>query len=706
MAGSGIRIGADVGGTFTDVVIQRVDGTYASTKVLTTHDAPERAILDGVAALADAEGVDLGSVEQFIHGTTLATNALIERRGAKTALVTTDGFRDVIETRTESRFEQYDLNIVLPTPLIERKDRYTVTERRSASGGVLVEFDDDDARRVIEQLASSGYESVAVGFIHSYVDGTNERRFRDLLLERLPDVSVSISCEVSPQMREYERFNTVCANAYVQPLMASYLVRLRDQLQERGVTCPVYLVHSGGGLMSVESAAGFPVRLVESGPAGGAIFAADIAARYGRDRVLSFDMGGTTAKISLIDDFRPGTAKSFEVDRTARFKKGSGMPISIPVIDMIEIGAGGGSIASVDSLDQIRIGPHSAGSEPGPAAYSLGGQDATVTDANLQLGRLHPDTFGATDIDLSPRFAAEALVRSVGERLGLDADTAAVGVAEVVDENMANAARAHAVENGKDLGGYTMIAFGGGAPLHAARLMDKLGLDELIVPPGAGVGSAIGFLVAPFSYEAVRSFYTSTLDFDVAGSNAVLDSLTDEAMSFVRPALGDVTDAEVTIERQVSMRYAGQGWEIPVMLDSESAFDDFAADLLSSRFTKAYEEFFGRAIDDLAIETVSWSVRVSSVVPTPRRIELSTAASSTIEAGSTRTAYDAVSGEHVETAVLHRDELSPGVAVNGPAIIAEQQTTTVLGSHHVCTMQDDGTLFVTRVDIEKKESDA
>lgn len=694
-----VRIGADVGGTFTDVVLQRTDGTYASTKVLTTHDAPEQAILDGVASLAETEGVDLGSgiVEQFIHGTTLATNALIERSGAKTAFVTTEGFRDVIETRTESRFEQYDLNIVLPTPLIERKDRFTVTERRGARGAVLIPFDEAEARELIERLASAGYESVAVGFIHSYVDGTNERRFRDLLLERLPDVSVSISCEVSPQMREYERFNTVCANAYIQPLMASYLVRLRDQLQARGITCPLYLVHSGGGLMSVESAAEFPVRLVESGPAGGAIFAADIAARYGRDRVLSFDMGGTTAKISLIDDFRPATAKSFEVDRTARFKKGSGMPISIPVIDMIEIGAGGGSIASVDSLDQIRIGPHSAGSEPGPAAYSLGGQDATVTDANLQLGRLHPDTFGATDIDLSPRLASDALTRSVGERLGLDADTAAVGVAEVVDENMANAARAHAVENGKDMGGYTMIAFGGGAPLHAARLMDKLGLDELIVPAGAGVGSAIGFLVAPFSYEAVRSFYTTTLDFDVAGSNAVLDSLTDEAMSFVRQG----TSARVTVERQVSMRYAGQGWEIPVTLDAESAFDDFAADLLSSKFTKAYEGFFGRAIDDLAIETVSWSVRVSSIVPTPDRVELSTESSSTIEAGSTRDAYDAVSGGRVDTAVLSRDDLTPGCAIVGPAIIAEQQTTTVIGSHHVCTMQGDGALLVTTARSEK-----
>ena len=689
---AGVRIGADVGGTFTDVVVQRADATFASIKVLTTYDGPERAILAGVEQIADAEGIDLANVDQFIHGTTLATNALIERRGARTALVTTEGFRDVIETRTESRFEQYDLNIVLPTPLIERKDRFTVAERRDARGNELIALDEQQAQELIDRLAEGGYESIAVGFIHSYVDGSNERRFRELLLERLPDIAVSISCEVSPQMREYERFNTVCANAYVQPLMASYLVRLRDQLRDRSITCPLYLVHSGGGLLSVETAAEFPVRLVESGPAGGAIFAADIAARYGRDRVLSFDMGGTTAKISLIDDFRPATAKTFEVDRTARFKKGSGMPISVPVIDMIEIGAGGGSIATVDALDQIRIGPQSAGSEPGPAAYSLGGLDATVTDANLQLGRLHPDTFGANDIDLVPELAHDALIASVGKRLGLDADTAAVGVAEVVDENMANAARAHAVESGKDLAGYTMIAFGGGAPLHAARLMDKLGLSETIVPPGAGVGSAIGFLVAPFSYEAVRSFYTSTLDFDVAGSNAVVAALADEAMSFVRQG----TDADVIIERQVSMRYAGQGWEIPVTLDEHSVFDEFAADLLTAKFTKAYEEFFGRAIDDLAIETVSWSVRASSIVPPRERVEVR-AADGDVKAGADRRLYDPVVGEFVMAGLFDRNHIEPGLTLQGPAVISESQTTTILGTHHRCTVQADGSLFITRV---------
>ncbi len=689
-----VRIGADVGGTFTDIVLELADGTFESTKLLTTHDAPEAAILTGLDQICRVYDVQFADIGQIIHGTTLATNALIERRGAATALVTTAGFRDVIETRTESRYEQYDLDIVLPKPLIERKDRFVVTERLNARGEVVVPFDEDDAGRVIERIDAGGYRSVAVGFLHSYQNPVHEQRFRELLRDALPDVTVSVSSEVSPQMREYERFNTVCANAYVQPLMASYLVRLRDELQARGASCPLYLIHSGGGLMSVDSAAAFPVRLIESGPAGGAIFAADLAARYGRDRVLSFDMGGTTAKISLIEDFTPQTAKTFEVDRTARFKKGSGMPISIPVIEMIEIGAGGGSIARVDTLGQIRVGPHSAGSEPGPACYDRGGTDATVTDANLQLGRLHPDTFGATDIALNPQLAADALARSVGSTLGLDPLGAAIGVGEVVDENMANAARVHAVENGKDLAGFTMIAFGGGAPLHAARLIDKLGLDELLVPPGAGVGSAIGFLRAPFAYEAVRSFFTSTVDFDVDGVNGVLTELEHEAQSFVREG----TDAEVTVLRQVSMRYVGQGWEIPVRLD-DLVFDDFAAEQLAARFRKAYEEFFGRAIDDLAIEAVSWSVRVASVTAPPERVELDSVARQPADWGTTRDAYDAVARTTVPTAVVDRALIAPGAYVDGPAVIVEDQTTTVLATHHRCVAQLDGTLLIVRREV-------
>ena len=610
--------------------------------------------------------------------------------------MTTAGFRDVIETRTESRFEQYDLNIVLPEPLIERKDRYVITERLNARGEVLVDFDDAGARSLIEHLGAQGYESVAVGFLHSYRNGVHEQRFRSLLKEAFSDISVSVSSEVSPQMREYERFNTVCANAYVQPLMASYLLRLRDQLGAIGVDCPLYLIHSGGGLMSVESAAEFPVRLIESGPAGGAIFAADLAVRYGRDRVLSYDMGGTTAKISLIEDFTPRTAKVFEVDRRSRFKKGSGMPISIPVIEMIEIGAGGGSIARVDSLGQIRVGPHSSGSDPGPAAYDRGGTDPTVTDANLALGRLHPDTFGASDIDLKPELALEAIASVVGDSLGLDADTAAVGISEVVDENMTNAARVHAVEGGRDLAGFTMIAFGGGAPLHASRLIDKLGLEELIVPSGAGVGSAIGFLRAPFAYEAIRSFYTTTDNFDYVGANAVLVELTSEAESFVRMGTGtDLSgEPETIIERQVSMRYTGQGWEIPVRLD-DGDFDEFAAELLAAKFTKAYLEFFGRAIDDMTIEAVSWAVRVSSRQESPPLVE-TVAPGSTAVSEISREMYDPALGERVPAGVYQRSKLNTGDLVAGPALIVESQTTTVLGSGHRCVVQPDDSLRISR----------
>ena len=688
------RLGIDVGGTFTDVVIER-DGRFHSTKVLTTHDAPERGILAGITSLAEAHDVDLADIEQVIHGTTLATNALIERRGARTALVTTEGFRDVIETRTEGRFEQYDIDIVLPPPLIERRDRFTVPERRNARGQELVPFDETAARAVVERLVDGGYKAVAVGFLHSYVNGDNERRFRDLLVERAPNLAISISCEVSPQMRELERFNTVCANAYVQPLMASYLERLDEGLAEAGVRGPLFLIHSGGGLMSVETAAAFPVRLVESGPAGGAIFAAHLAARHGRDRIVSYDMGGTTAKIALIEDHVPHTATTFEIDRAARFKKGSGMAVSIPVIEMIEIGAGGGSIAGVDALGQIQVGPRSAGSEPGPAAFTRaggapGGTEPTVTDADVELGRMHPDAFGATDLVLSPDAARTALATVVGDQLAVDARTAAVGVVEMVDENMANAARVHAVENGRDLAGYTMVAFGGAAPLHAARLMDKLGIDELLVPEGAGVGSAIGFLLAPFSYEAARSFYTSTDDFDVDGAEALLVDLAGEAEAFVRQG----TDADVAVERRVAMRYRGQGWEIPVVVPT-GPFDAVAADALITEFVKTYERYFGRAIDALAVEAVSWSVRVASVVPDPEAAEQREPAEP-VTAPLWRALHDPAARDEVEAAVVERGDLAVGATVAGPAVIVEAQTTAVLGSHHVAVVQGDRTLRITR----------
>ncbi|MCP3688503.1 MAG: hydantoinase/oxoprolinase family protein, partial [Gammaproteobacteria bacterium] len=397
MTPSSIRLGVDIGGTFTDVVLE-INTQQFSTKVLTTYAAPEDAIIDGmqqVCAQADIQPVE---IQQIIHGTTLATNALIERRGAKTALITTQGFRDVIEMRSESRFEQYDLNLTLPEPLLERQHRYCVAERVNAKGDVLIALQRSEVEALVEQIKPADYQSIAVGLMHSYLNDGHEKMIRAVLHEKMPGVAVSLSSEVSPQMREYERFNTVVANAYIKPMMKSYLDRLGTQLAKHGVNCQIFLMHSGGGIISIESAAEFPVRLVESGPAGGAVFAAHIAARYGLDKVLSFDMGGTTAKICLIKNQTPKTSRVFEVARSYRFKKGSGMPISIPVIDMVEIGAGGGSLAHVDALRQIRVGPESAGSEPGPACYGRGGEQPAVTDADLLLGKLDPDNFAGGSI--------------------------------------------------------------------------------------------------------------------------------------------------------------------------------------------------------------------------------------------------------------------------------------------------------------------
>ncbi|MDG2427370.1 MAG: hydantoinase/oxoprolinase family protein [Acidimicrobiales bacterium] len=713
-----MRIGADVGGTFTDVVLEiggdldddGSGGQMFSTKVLTTYEAPEQGILEGVATVVAEAGADLTELDTFIHGTTLATNALIGRTGARTALVTTDGFRDTIEMRTESRFEQYDLNLVLPTPLIERRDRHVLSERIAADGTVLRPFDEDEACALIEvlagQTAAEAYEAIAVGFIHAYVDGSHERRFRDLLVEHLPNVPVSISSEVAPQMREFERFNTVCANAYVQPLIATYLRRLEAQLLETGASCPVYLIHSGGGLINVDAAARFPVRLIESGPAGGAIFAADIAARHGLDQALSYDMGGTTAKICLIEDQTPRTAKTFEVARTHRFTKGSGMPISIPVIEMIEIGAGGGSIATVDVLGQIRVGPLSAGSEPGPAAYGLGGTKPTVSDANLVLGRLSADSFGAPGVNLDDAAARDALDRTVGAVLAMDAETAAAGVVEVVDENMANAARVHAIENGKDVATFTMIAFGGGAPLHAGRLCEKLDVIELLVPPGAGVGSAIGFLRAPFAYEALRSHHATVDHFDPDAVNRMLVDLAEEATAFVAEALAStgtpVTDVALETERWVYMRYAGQGWEIPVLVDA-TPFDALGGERLADQFEKAYEEFFGRAIAGLAVEAIGWSVRVSTPRPPVSRVTRVVALRDIVP-DRTRLIHDTATDTSLEAGIVERHALVAGDRVLGPAVIVETQTTTLLSSRQQAIMQTDGCLLVTRTTPVSKEA--
>lgn len=685
-----VRAGVDIGGTFTDIALE-VNGKLHSTKVLTDYAAPERAIVAGLQKAASAAGVALGEISIIIHGTTLATNALIERQGAHTAFITTEGFRDVLEMRTESRFEQYDLNIELPPPLIGRADRYTLRERIDAQGEVLISPSESDIQRIVDQIADKGYESVAIGFMHAYKNGAHERAMRNALEASLPELSISISSEVSPQIREFERFNTVCANAYVRPQMQSYLSRLIDEIHIAGADCPVFIMHSGGGIVSVESAARFPVRLVESGPAGGAIFAAHIAARYDLDSVISFDMGGTTAKICLIDDKLPKTAHTFEVARTYRFKKGSGMPISIPVVEMVEIGAGGGSIATVDSMRRIRVGPQSAGSEPGPAAYQRGGENPTVTDADLILGRLDPENFAGGAIKLSVDLARGSVERCIASRLDLSVDDAAYGITEVVDENMSNAARVHAVESGKEISSYTMITFGGAGPLHAARLCEKTGIDHFIVPPGAGVGSAIGFLRAPFGYESIRSANFRLSNFDSAAAKRLLAELETEAVQFASQGRSDVPPKT---EMKAYMRYVGQGWEIPVNVSTVD-FDADAGRQLRELFESTYIKYFARPIEGLDIETMSWAVNAASPlppVPVAKRIQATSEAKSLGQ----RSVFDVLVQRHVEAHVFERDTLDAGARIVGPAVIAESETSTFVTSSFEAIVQTDGCLFISK----------
>jgi N-methylhydantoinase A len=486
------QLAADIGGTFTDIVLETPQRRY-SCKVATTPDRPEAAVIEGIGRLFEESGVRAAQVELFIHGTTLATNALIERKGARTALLTTEGFRDVLEMGFEKRFEQYDVNIEKPAELVPRPLRFTVAERIAADGEVLVPLDEAGVRRCAEAMRERGVEAVAIGFMHAYGWPRHEQRARELVAEVLGErVTICLSSEVCPEMREYERFSTTCANAYVRPLMAGYLVRLQAQLAADGLACPLLLMMSGGGITTLDQAARFPIRLVESGPAGGAILAAHLAHECGLRDVMAFDMGGTTAKVCLISNGEPERSRRFEVGRVYRNLKGSGLPIRIPVIELVEIGAGGGSIGRVDALSRITVGPDSAGAEPGPACFCKGGTEPTVTDANLMLGRIDADKFAAGRMRLDPARAEAALVQHVGRAIGMDGFWSAAGISEIVEENMANAARVHAIERGKVIRDFTMIAFGGGAPLHAGRLAQKLGISRVIVPAGAGVGSAGG----------------------------------------------------------------------------------------------------------------------------------------------------------------------------------------------------------------------
>jgi N-methylhydantoinase A len=688
------RLAVDIGGTFTDLALEH-DGRRTTIKVLTTSAAPEQGVMAGVRDILQSSGVAAADIGIVIHGTTLATNAVIERKGARTALLTTQGFRDVIAMGNESRYDQYDLNIVLPEPLVPRHLRLPIPERLDNEGNILLPLDLAAVRALVPVLRRERVESIAVGLLHAFVNPAHERRVRDILAEELPEIPVSLSSDVSPEMREWERFSTTVANAYVQPLMARYLRRLADDLRATGVAAPVFLMLSGGGLTTIDTACRFPIRLVESGPAGGAIFSATIARQCGISNVLSFDMGGTTAKICLIDDGKPQTARAFEIARVGRFRKGSGLPLRIPVIEMVEIGAGGGSIAHVDTMGRIAVGPESAGADPGPACYGRGGTEPAVTDANLALGRYDPARFAGGTMRLDTAAAHDALASRVGGRLGLATEMAALGVIEMVDENMANAARVHAIESGKTYEGRTLIAFGGGGPVHACRVAEKVGIRHVLVPSGAGVGSAIGFLRAPVGYEVVRSLYQRFSSFDVAAVNALLADMEAEAIEVVQQGS---FGAPMTQSRVAYMRYVGQGHEIPVPLPARPLRAEDVQEIRASYDTE-YTKFYDRPVPGSDVEIMSYAVVVATV---PDEVPATSVAGDDAvfapDAAPMRTQLvrDTLTGEVSPWSVYDRPSLPPGIQIAGPAIIAEDETSTLVGQGWRATVNGLGYIELTQ----------
>ena len=690
MSESSIRLAVALGGTFTDLVLHLGD-RFVSTKVLTTHDAPERGVLEGTRQVLDQAGVVPSDLDLVVHGTTLATNALIERKGARTALVTTRGFRDSLEIAYEHRFEQYDIYMERPEPLVARPLRFEVPERIAADGTVLMPLDEAAVEALADRLVSEGVQAVAICFLHSYQNDAHEQRAREIIARRIPPSVIAVSSEVCPEIREYERASTTVANAYVLPVMESYLRRLEQGFKDLGSTAPLLLIMSSGGITTVDTARRFPIRLVESGPAGGAVMALTVAAQNGIDKALSFDMGGTTAKITLIDSLRPQQSRHFEIARAARFVKGSGIPVRIPVIDMVEIGAGGGSIARTDQLGRITVGPDSAGSMPGPAAYGRGGTLPTVTDADLLLGWLDPKGFAGGHIDLLPDASRKAVDETISARIGLDREHSAYGVTELVTETMASAARVHAVENGKDMAGRTMIAFGGAAPLHAARLAQKIGVSRVLIPVGAGVGSAHGFLQAPISYEVVRTRVISLRDYAPDAVAELFEAMRAEAEGVVR--IG-APSAELHEERIAYMRYRGQGHEVRVPVPS-AAFGRGGATALRLAFEKVYQALYGRTIPRLDVEAVRWTLSLAERRQLPDR-EDPPAAQPAPTAQGRRALLDPCTGTAVEAQVYARDLLSPGAAVPGPAVITEAETSTLVPSGFVAALNRAGHIVIER----------
>ena len=669
------RVGIDIGGTFTDMLWVGEDGVALIGKTLTTPEDPSLAVENALRPVLKNHQPK-SERGTLIHGTTLVTNALIERKGAPTALLTTAGFRDAVEIGREHRYELYDLNLDLPKPLVPRHLRFDVPERMAADGSVIEALDEQFVRRLIAELSAKGIKAIAVSYLNSFRNPSHERRTAEIIAEIAPNMRVSLSSEVVAEIREFQRTSTTLANVYVQERVANYLMQLQERLDQIGFAGNFFIMLSSGGIATRETASHFPVRLLESGPAAGALAAAQAGLLSGHRDLLSFDMGGTTAKLCVIEEGQPAKTHEFEVDRVYRFRKGSGLPVRIPVIDMIEIGAGGGSIARIDSLGLLKVGPDSSGAEPGPVCYGLGGSEPTVTDADLVLGYLDDDYFLGGKMRLDVDGARTALAR-LGAKLNMSVEQVAWGIHQIVNENMANAARAHLGERGKDPRRMPMYAFGGAGPVHGYRVAEILRLPAMISPFGAGVGSTFGLLAAPLAFDFVRSAYSRLDQLDWNFANRLLDEMAEEGRNVLERS--GLTAGQIIYQRSADMRYVGQGHEVAVALPDGILSAEHLA-RIAALFSEAYRALYGREGPDVPLEVVNWRVVASGPRP-----ELNFKLPTDLRrAGETRVrsrrAYFPEPGEYIETAIYDRYALKSGIEFIGPAIVEERESTLIVGA--------------------------
>jgi len=686
-------MGIDIGGTFTDVVmLDEHTGDVYNGKLLSTP----KDLSDGVTAIfkrmLKETRIDPQQIVAAIHGTTVATNAIIERKGAKTALLTTKGFRDVLEIGRELRYSLYDLYLKMPEPLVPRYLRVEISERLDKDGRVLIEINPDEICRVLSDLNREDIRALAVCFLHSYTDDRHEKKAAEIIRSNYPNLSVSISSEVACEIREFERTSTTVANAYLQPLMEGYLDKLETGLGEIGYMGRLFTMMSNGGISTSDTAKRFPVRMIESGPAAGALAAAYFGMRIKEDNLLSFDMGGTTAKMCVIHEGKPTFSKEVEAARIHRFAKGSGFPLKIPSIELIEIGTGGGSIASMDSMGLLKVGPESAGADPGPACYTQGGQNPTITDADVVLGFLDPDYFLGGEMRLDKAAAVKAM-EPMADRLKIDPIEVAAGIVEVANENMAIATRIHIAELGMDPRKFSMIAFGGAGPVHAVQVARKIGLKRVIVPQGAGTLSAMGILVAPPAIDYTHAYVSRLDEIDWGRLNAIYAEMEQRGAVVLKDA--GVKPEEMRFERKADMRYVGQGYEISVPIPGGTLRAE-TAKRIEDAFWKEYQRLYGRYLDNVTLEGVAWRVWAQGPLPT---IELKVG--ETLRNGSEETplkgrrnVYFPEKKTFFNTNVYDRYRLDPGERFSGPAIVEERESTMVTGPDSSCHIDEFGSLIV------------